>query len=37
LILMDEPSLGLAPKIVKEIFETIRRLNTEDGTSILVV
>ena len=37
LILMDEPSLGLAPKIVKEIFDTIRRLNTEDGTSILVV
>lgn len=37
LILMDEPSLGLAPKFVKEIFDTIKRLNTEDGTSILVV
>lgn len=37
LILMDEPSLGLAPKVVEEIFDTIRRLNTEDGTSILVV
>ena len=37
LILMDEPSLGLAPKIVEEIFDTIRRLNEEDGTSILLV
>lgn len=37
LILMDEPSLGLAPKVVKEIFNTIRRLNIEDGTSILLV
>ncbi|MEL7216530.1 MAG: ABC transporter ATP-binding protein [Pseudomonadota bacterium] len=37
LILMDEPSLGLAPKIVEDIFTTIRRLNAEDGTSILVV
>ncbi|MEL6960201.1 MAG: ABC transporter ATP-binding protein [Pseudomonadota bacterium] len=37
LILMDEPSLGLAPKIVAEIFETVKRLNAEDGTSILLV
>lgn len=37
LILMDEPSLGLAPKIVEEIFATIRRLNSEDGASILLV
>ncbi|MDA0962404.1 MAG: ABC transporter ATP-binding protein, partial [Proteobacteria bacterium] len=37
LILMDEPSLGLAPKIVEEIFQTIRRLNSEDGVSILLV
>ena len=37
LILMDEPSLGLAPKIVEEIFDTIRRLNQEDGTAILLV
>lgn len=37
MILMDEPSLGLAPKIVEEIFTTIKRLNEEDGTSILLV
>ncbi|MDW4500418.1 ABC transporter ATP-binding protein [Sulfitobacter sp. D35] len=37
LILMDEPSLGLAPQVVDEIFATIRRLNAEDGTSILLV
>jgi len=37
MILMDEPSLGLAPKVVEEIFGTIRRLNEEDGVSILLV
>ncbi|MEL6582665.1 MAG: ABC transporter ATP-binding protein [Pseudomonadota bacterium] len=37
LILMDEPSLGLAPKIVESIFATIQRLNDEDKVSILVV
>ncbi|MDD7972593.1 ABC transporter ATP-binding protein [Roseinatronobacter alkalisoli] len=37
MILMDEPSLGLAPKIVTEIFTTIRRLNAEDGVTILLV
>ena len=37
LILMDEPSLGLAPKVVAEIFDTIRRLNQEDNVSILLV
>ncbi len=37
LILMDEPSLGLAPKVVEEIFDTIKRLNSEDGVSILLV
>lgn len=37
LILMDEPSLGLAPKVVAEIFDAIKRLNQEDGTAILLV
>jgi branched-chain amino acid transport system ATP-binding protein len=35
-LLLDEPSLGLAPRIVEEIFETIRRISAE-GTAILVV
>jgi branched-chain amino acid transport system ATP-binding protein len=37
LMLLDEPSLGLAPLLVKEIFEVIRRINAEEGTSILLV
>lgn len=37
MILMDEPSLGLAPKIIAEIFDTVRRLNEEEGISILLV
>lgn len=37
MILMDEPSLGLAPKIAQEIFDTVRRLNADDGVSILLV
>jgi len=36
LLLLDEPSLGLAPKLVVAIFETIRRIN-RDGVSILLV
>ncbi len=36
-ILMDEPSLGLSPKLTKEIFEIIRRINRERGVSILLV
>lgn len=36
MILLDEPSLGLAPLIVKEIFEAIKRVNSE-GTTILFV
>jgi branched-chain amino acid transport system ATP-binding protein len=36
LILMDEPSLGLAPLLVKEIFEIIRRLRDEGATILLV-
>ena len=37
ILLLDEPSLGLAPKIVSELFQLIRRLNKDEGTSILVV
>jgi branched-chain amino acid transport system ATP-binding protein len=36
LLLLDEPSLGLAPQIVKEIFQVIRQLH-QDGTTILLV
>ncbi|MCL2579622.1 MAG: ABC transporter ATP-binding protein [Oscillospiraceae bacterium] len=36
MILLDEPSLGLAPLIIKEIFEAIKRINAE-GTTILFV
>jgi branched-chain amino acid transport system ATP-binding protein len=36
LLLLDEPSMGLAPVLVDSIFETIQQLNT-DGTTILVV
>lgn len=37
LLLLDEPSLGLAPLVVKLIFETIRDLNKRDGLSVLLV
>ncbi|MBV9120699.1 MAG: ATP-binding cassette domain-containing protein [Chloroflexi bacterium] len=37
LLLLDEPSLGLAPLIVASIFEILRRINAEHGTSILLV
>lgn len=37
LILMDEPSMGLSPLLVKEVFGIIRRLNKELGISILLV
>jgi branched-chain amino acid transport system ATP-binding protein len=37
IMLLDEPSMGLAPKIVEEIFSIIRRINTEEQTSILLV
>jgi len=36
LLLMDEPSLGLAPKIARQIFDTIRILNQEGKTILLV-
>jgi branched-chain amino acid transport system ATP-binding protein len=36
-MLLDEPSLGLAPKLVKDIFEIIQRINREQGVTVLVV
>jgi branched-chain amino acid transport system ATP-binding protein len=37
LLMLDEPSLGLAPMVVHEIFRIIRKLNDEQGVSILLV
>jgi branched-chain amino acid transport system ATP-binding protein len=37
LMLLDEPSLGLSPILVKEIFDIVKRINAEERTSILVV
>jgi branched-chain amino acid transport system ATP-binding protein len=37
LLLMDEPSLGLAPIIVKQIFEIIKKINAEQKTTIFLV
>jgi len=37
LMCLDEPSLGLAPHMVKEIFQIVKRINTEEKTSILLV
>ena len=35
-LVLDEPSMGLAPRTVQDIFAVLRRLNAEDGLSILV-
>ena len=37
LMLLDEPSLGLSPKLTQEIFEIVTRINRERGTTILLV
>jgi branched-chain amino acid transport system ATP-binding protein len=37
MLLLDEPSLGLSPKLVKEIFAIIKRVNQEEGTTMLLV
>ena len=37
LLMLDEPSLGLAPTIVAELFRIVRHLNEERGTTVLVV
>ena len=36
LMLLDEPSMGLAPMLVQEIFEIVSRLNREEGVSVLL-
>jgi branched-chain amino acid transport system ATP-binding protein len=36
MILLDEPSMGLAPQIVEEIFEIVHRLNEKEGVSFLL-
>ncbi len=37
LLLLDEPSLGLAPLVVREFFRTVRELNENEGLTVLVV
>lgn len=37
LLLLDEPSFGLAPLIVQELFEILKKINVEDGVSMLLV
>ncbi|WP_027357892.1 ABC transporter ATP-binding protein [Desulforegula conservatrix] len=37
LLLLDEPSLGLAPLIIKQIFEIITKINNENGTTVFLV
>jgi branched-chain amino acid transport system ATP-binding protein len=36
MMLLDEPSMGLAPQLVEEIFEIVKRLNSEQGVSVLL-
>jgi len=37
LLLLDEPSLGIAPILVSDIFAALRRINQESGTTMLIV
>jgi branched-chain amino acid transport system ATP-binding protein len=37
LLLLDEPSFGLAPLIVEELFEILRRINAETNVAMLIV
>jgi branched-chain amino acid transport system ATP-binding protein len=37
LLLCDEPSLGLAPLVVRSVFDVLREINAEDGTAMLIV
>jgi branched-chain amino acid transport system ATP-binding protein len=36
MILLDEPSMGLAPQLQEEIFEIVRKLNQQEGVSFLL-
>ena len=36
MILLDEPSMGLAPQLVEEIFEIVKQLNTDQGVSVML-
>jgi branched-chain amino acid transport system ATP-binding protein len=37
LLLCDEPSLGLAPLVVRSVFEVLKKINADDGTAMLIV
>jgi branched-chain amino acid transport system ATP-binding protein len=37
LLMLDEPSLGLAPLVARQIFEAVRTLNRQDGLTVLIV
>jgi branched-chain amino acid transport system ATP-binding protein len=37
LMLLDEPSLGLAPLLVRELFKTLRQIKDDEGTAMLIV
>ena len=37
LLLCDEPSLGLAPLVVRSVFDVLRQINADDGTAMLIV
>jgi len=37
LLLLDEPSLGVAPRVVTEIFQVVKQINQQEGVSVLLV
>ena len=37
LLMLDEPSLGLAPTVVQDVYRVVRQLNAEEGLTVLVV
>jgi branched-chain amino acid transport system ATP-binding protein len=37
LVLLDEPSMGLAPRTIQQVFDLLRTLNAQDGTALLLV